>query len=144
MSERHPIVAITGSSGAGTSTVQRTFEEIFRREGFTAAIVEGDSFHAYDRKTMNEKLAACERGSGSELSHFGPEANLFGELEDLFRAYGESGSGKRRKYLHDADEAEHYKQEPGTFTPWEDIAGRHRPAVLRGPARRRAAARTST
>ena len=93
MSERHPIVAITGSSGAGTSTVQRTFEEVFRREGVTAAVIEGDSFHAHDRKTMREKLAACEVGSGCQLSHFGPEANLFGELENLFRTYAESGGG---------------------------------------------------
>ena len=121
MSERHPIVAITGSSGAGTSTVQRTFEEIFRRESVTAAVIEGDSFHAYDRKTMREKLAACEVGSGCQLSHFGPEANLFGELENLFRTYAESGGGKRRKYLHSAEEAEHYKQEPGTFTPREEL-----------------------
>ena len=121
MSERHPIVAITGSSGAGTSTVQRTFEEVFRREGVTAAVIEGDSFHAHDRKTMREKLAACEVGSGCQLSHFGPEANLFGELENLFRTYAESGGGKRRKYLHSAEEAEHYKQEPGTFTPREEL-----------------------
>lgn len=121
MSERHPIVAITGSSGAGTSTVQRTFEEIFRREGVTAAVIEGDSFHAYDRKTMREKLAACEVGSGCQLSHFGPEANLFGELENLFRSYAESGSGMRRKYLHSAEEAEHYGQEAGTFTPWDEL-----------------------
>ena len=121
MSERHPIVAITGSSGAGTSTVQRTFEEVFRRESVTAAVIEGDSFHAYDRKTMREKLAACEVGSGCQLSHFGPEANLFGELENLFRTYAESGGGKRRKYLHSAEEAEPYKQEPGTFTPWEEL-----------------------
>ncbi|WP_345794536.1 phosphoribulokinase [Thauera sp. JM12B12] len=121
MSERHPIVAITGSSGAGTSTVQRTFEEIFRREGVTAAVIEGDSFHAYDRKTMREKLAACEVGSGCQLSHFGPEANLFGELENLFRSYAESGSGTRRKYLHSAEEAEHYGQEAGTFTPWDEL-----------------------
>jgi len=121
MSERHPIVAITGSSGAGTSTVQRTFEEIFRREGVTAAVIEGDSFHAYERKTMREKLAACEIDGGCQLSHFGPEANLFGEIENLFRSYGESGGGKRRKYLHSAEEAEPWKQEPGTFTPWEDL-----------------------
>ena len=121
MSERHPIVAITGSSGAGTSTVQRTFEEVFRREGVTAAVIEGDSFHAYDRKTMREKLAAREGSTGCQLSHFGPEANLFGELENLFRSYAESGGGRRRKYLHSLEEAEHYQQPPGTFTPWEEL-----------------------
>ncbi|WP_230971232.1 phosphoribulokinase [Nitrogeniibacter aestuarii] len=122
MSERHPIIAITGSSGAGTSTVQRTFEHIFRREGVTPAIVEGDSFHAFNRVEMREKMAACETaGSDCKLSHFGPEANLFSELENLFRTYGECGEGKRRKYLHNAEEAAPYKQEPGTFTPWEDV-----------------------
>ena len=44
MSERHPIIAITGSSGAGTTSVTRTFENIFRREGVNAAIIEGGGF----------------------------------------------------------------------------------------------------
>jgi phosphoribulokinase len=55
------------------------------------------------------------------FSHFGPDANLFEELEALFREYGESGGGRFRKYLHDHEEAAPYAQEPGTFTPWEDI-----------------------
>ena len=122
MSERHPIVAITGSSGAGTSTVQRTFEQIFRREEVTAAVIEGDSFHAFDRLAMRQKLKDSEAdGRLSHFSHFGAEANLFGELEQLFREYAETGTGRRRKYLHDALEAEPYHQEPGTFTPWEDL-----------------------
>ena len=123
MSERHPIVAITGSSGAGTSTVQRTFEEIFRREGVSAAVIEGDSFHAYDRQAMREKMTEFESGGElSHFSHFGPEANLFEELEQLFRSYAETGRGRRRKYLHNAEEAEPYGQQPGTFTPWEELS----------------------
>lgn len=122
MSIRHPIVAITGSSGAGTSTVQRTFEEIFRRENVQAAVVEGDSFHAYDRVEMRRKLEEAEAdGNLSHFSHFGNAANLFGELERLFRSYAENGTGQRRKYLHNAEEAEPYGQEPGTFTPWEPL-----------------------
>jgi phosphoribulokinase len=122
MSERHPIIAITGSSGAGTSTVQRTFEHIFRREKIDAAIVEGDSFHAYDRNAMRRKMAELEaEGGRSHFSHFGEDANLFGELENLFRSYAETGSGRRRKYLHNHEEAEPYGQEPGTFTPWETL-----------------------
>lgn len=122
MSERHPIVAITGSSGAGTSTVQRTFEEIFRRENVSAAIIEGDSFHAYDRIAMRERLQAAEAGGTlSHFSHFGEEANLFGELEKLFRSYAENGTGQRRKYLHNHEEAEPFGQQPGTFTPWEPL-----------------------
>ena len=121
MSERHPIVAITGSSGAGTSTVQRTFEEIFRRESVTAAVIEGDSFHAYDRKTMREKLAACDVDGNCQLSHFGPEANLLSELESLFRAYGDAATGRRRYYIHNEAEAMRWNLPLGTFTEWEDL-----------------------
>ena len=121
MSKRHPVVAITGSSGAGTTTVTRTFEHIFRREGIRAAIIEGDSFHRFDRKEMKTKMAEAQAAGNGHFSHFGPEANLLVELEALFRTYGETGSGRFRKYLHDAGEAAPYKQEPGTFTPWADL-----------------------
>jgi len=121
MSERHPIIAITGSSGAGTTSVTRTFENIFRREGVRAATIEGDSFHRYDRQEMKLRQAEAEKAGDRNFSHFGPENNLFAELELLFHSYAESGIGKRRKYLHNTEEAAPYKQEPGTFTPWEDL-----------------------
>jgi phosphoribulokinase len=121
MSAKHPIVAITGSSGAGTTSVTRTFENIFRRESVKAAIVEGDSFHRYDRTTMKVAMAEAEAAGNRNFSHFGEDANLFAELEALFRDYGEAGVGQSRKYLHDATEAAPYKQEPGTFTPWETL-----------------------
>ncbi|WP_136419040.1 MULTISPECIES: phosphoribulokinase [Oxalobacteraceae] len=121
MSKKHPIIAITGSSGAGTSTVTKTFEHIFRREGLTAAIVEGDSFHRFDRQTMKVRMAEELAAGNQHFSHFGPQANLFEELEGLFRRYGETGSGMVRKYLHNEEEAAPYHQEPGTFTPWEEI-----------------------
>jgi phosphoribulokinase len=122
MSERHPIIAITGSSGAGTSTVTRTFSNIFRRENVSAAIIEGDSFHRYDRKEMKLRQAEAEKSGNMNFSHFGPDNNLFGELESLFKSYSETGNGKSRKYLHNAEEAAPYGQEPGTFTPWEPLA----------------------
>jgi phosphoribulokinase len=121
MSERHPIIAITGSSGAGTTSVTRTFENIFRREKVSAAIIEGDSFHRFDRKEMKQRQAEAEKQGNKHFSHFGPDNNLFAELELLFRTYSESGTGQRRKYLHDAVEAAPYKQEPGTFTAWEEL-----------------------
>jgi len=121
MSTKHPVVAITGSSGAGTTTVTRTFEHIFRRENIRAAIVEGDSFHRYDRAEMKVKMAEATEAGNHHFSHFGPESNLLAELETLFRTYGQNGGGKVRKYLHDAIEARPYGQEPGTFTPWGDI-----------------------
>ncbi|MBS0325706.1 MAG: phosphoribulokinase [Proteobacteria bacterium] len=121
MSIRHPIIAITGSSGAGTTSVMRTFEQIFRREEVTAAFVEGDSFHRYDRAAMKEKIAEALAGGNHRFSHFGTEANLFDELAELFRTYAETGRGRRRRYLHDATEAQPFGQPPGTFTAWEEM-----------------------
>jgi phosphoribulokinase len=121
MSVKHPIIAITGSSGAGTSTVMQSFQHIFRREKLNAQIVEGDSFHRYDRLAMRAQMKEQEALGNLNFSHFGPEANLLAELEQLFVSYGESGGGQVRKYLHDAAEAEPWQQEPGTFTPWQDI-----------------------
>ena len=126
MSKQHPIVAVTGSSGAGTSTVKRAFEHIFYRDGVTPAIIEGDSFHRYDRAAMREAVAEASQ-RGENLSHFGPASNLFGELESLFKCYSESGTGKKRYYLHSEEEAIEHNDRlstnlgPGQFTPWEDI-----------------------
>lgn len=121
MSAKHPIIAITGSSGAGTTTVTHTFQQIFRREGVKAVIAEGDAFHRYDRAGMRERIAELQVNGEKNFSHFGPEANLFEELEALFRDYSEAGRGRLRKYIHDDDEADAHGQEPGTFTPWMDI-----------------------
>ena len=121
MSERHPIIAITGSSGAGTSSVTKTFENIFRRENVNAALIEGDSFHRFDRKEMKLRATEAEKQGDQHFSHFGEANNLFPEIEALFRDYANTGSGQRRLYLHNAQEAEPYKQEPGTFTPWESL-----------------------
>jgi phosphoribulokinase len=121
MSVKHPIVAITGSSGAGTTTVMSTFTQIFRREGVSAATLEGDSFHRFDRAEMRARMDEEWRRGNQHFSHFGPDANLFEELEALFRGYGDHGGGRIRKYLHDDAEAAPYGQKPGTFTPWEDI-----------------------
>jgi phosphoribulokinase len=122
MSRSHPVIAITGSSGAGTSTVTQTFQHIFRREKINAVIVEGDSFHRYDRAEMREQMKLAEAAGNRHFSHFGPEANLFEKLEQLFRQYGENGGGRFRKYLHNDEEAEPYGQMQGTFTSWQDIA----------------------
>ncbi len=121
MSAKHPIIAITGSSGAGTTTVMRTFQYVFRRENLNAAFIEGDSFHRYDRKEMRVQLAAAAEKGNQNFSHFGADANLLAELEALFKTYGATGGGKVRRYLHDAEEAAPHKQDPGTFTPWADL-----------------------
>jgi phosphoribulokinase len=120
MSKQHPVVAVTGSSGAGTTTVKTAFEHIFRRLGLTAGIIEGDSFHKYNRTEMRAAVAdATQRGEN--ISHFGPEANLLCDLGQLFKQYGETGSGKRRYYVHNEIEAQQFATKAGTFTDWEDL-----------------------
>ncbi len=120
MSKKHPVVAVTGSSGAGTTTVKRAFEHIFYRDGIKAAVVEGDSFHRFTRVEMRQKVA-------EGLSHFGPQANHFDKIAELFKAYGETGRGQKRYYLHSPEEAAEHNarlgcdQKPGEFTPWEEI-----------------------
>jgi phosphoribulokinase len=121
MSVKHPVIAVTGSSGAGTSTVKTSFEHIFHRENVRPAVVEGDSFHRYGREEMKQAIADAEGKGERTVSHFGPRANLFAELEALFRTYGDSGTGKRRYYVHNEEEAARLGHEPGTFTPWEDL-----------------------
>jgi phosphoribulokinase len=123
MSKKHPIIAVTGSSGAGTSTVKVAFEHMFRREGIKPAVIEGDSFHRYSRADMKKAMAEAEKSGNRYFSHFGQEANLFEELAELFRTYGETGHGRKRLYLHNEEEAKPFPGfKPGEFTPWEEIA----------------------
>ena len=124
MSEKHPIIAVTGSSGAGRGSVKDVFEQIFRKTGVLAAFIDGESFHKYSRAEMKDAVAKAAAAGNPHLSHFGPEANSFGELENLYKTYGETGAGRRRFYLHSEADAALFADEglkPGEFTPWEDL-----------------------
>lgn len=121
MSIKHPIVAITGSSGAGTTTVMSSFKHIFRRDGIKAQVLEGDSMHRYDRMAMRAEMKKQMEAGNNNFSHFGPEANLLIELAEIFKTFGATGGGKVRKYIHDASEGAEFKQDPGTFTPLQDM-----------------------
>jgi phosphoribulokinase len=121
MSHKHPIIAITGSSGAGTTTIKSTFEKIFEREKVTAAFIEGDAFHRYDRAGMKAKVAEEDARGNPHFSHFGPEANELEILQSVFEEYGRKGTGKTRHYVHDDKEAKLYGSAPGTFTEWENL-----------------------
>ncbi len=128
MSVKHPVIAVTGSSGAGTTTVKNAFEHIFFREKIKPLVVEGDSFHSLDRAQFKEAMAKAEEEGNHSFSHFGPEANHFDKIAETFKTYGESGKCKRRYYIHsDEEAAEHNARLGGTdytagqFTPWEDI-----------------------
>lgn len=120
MSMKHPIIAVTGSSGSGTTTTSQAVRHIFRHLNVEAAFIEGDSFHRYSRPEMNTVMRQAQE-QGRHISYFGPEANDFASLEQLFREYSATGQGKTRRYLHNFDDAAPYNQAPGTFTPWEKI-----------------------
>lgn len=122
MSKKHPIISVTGSSGAGTTTVKTTFDQIFRREGITAVSIEGDAFHRFNRAAMKRELEARLAAGDATFSHFSYEANELAKLEDVFRSYGATGQGETRHYVHDAAEAERHGVPPGEFTPWKPFA----------------------
>ena len=129
MPRKHPIIAVTGSSGAGTTSVQHAFAEIFRRLHIkNVADVHGDAFFRYNRDDM-EAAIDTSIAEDKPISHFGPEANLFEELQELFRQYSATGSGKIRHYVKDYEDAARLQAPIGEFT-------RLGHTVLRGPARR--------
>lgn len=126
MSKKHPVVVITGSSGAGTSTVKKTLSSIFQRQKINPATIEGDSFHRYNREEML-RLQEQAKSDGEQFSQFGANANQFQRLEQLFKNYGETNCGEQRHYLHNQEEVKHHSRrlntvfEAGQFTPWESL-----------------------
>ncbi|MCB1332504.1 MAG: phosphoribulokinase [Roseivivax sp.] len=118
MSKKHPIISVTGSSGAGTTTVKSTFDQIFRREGIKTVSIEGDAFHRYDRAAMKAELTNRYAAGDMGFSHFSYDANELEKLEEVFRSYGNTGKGETRHYVHDEDEAKRWGSAPGTFTNW--------------------------
>ena len=121
MSAKHPIISITGSSGAGTTSVKRIFELIFRREKIEAAYIEGDAFHRYDRAGMKDKVAAEEQKGNPNFTHFHTDANELDTLQEVFEEYGRKGSGRTRTYIHDEEEEKRLGSPPGTFTDWREF-----------------------
>lgn len=116
MSKRHPIIAVTGSSGAGTSTTGQIFRRMFANENLNAAMISGDSFHRYNREQM-ARLAA--KGQFGKRNHFALAANHIDKLEALLYDYGHTGNGRYRQYVHDEDRAlQAQGHRPGTFTTW--------------------------
>lgn len=121
MSVKHPIISVTGSSGAGTTSVKKTFQRIFTRERITASFIDGDAFHRYNRAEMKKVMSDEAKKGNNHFSHFGLQANLLQELESVFRDFGQTGTGRTRHYVHDEAEEKLYGTPPGTFSKWEDI-----------------------
>ncbi len=121
MSTKHPIISVVGSSGAGTSTVKDTFEKIFQRENVSAAMIEGDAFHRFNRNEMKSELKKRYAEGDQTFSHFSYDANLLETLEKTFKNYAETGNAETRTYVHNNVEAEIYGVEPGNFTEWRGL-----------------------
>ena len=117
MSIKHPIISITGSSGAGTSSVKQTFEQIFRREKVEVAYVEGNSFHRFEREQMKAAMAEAQASGNAHFSHFGPQANLLGELETSVQGIWRDRHGRYRHYVHDENEAAVLARRPAPSRP---------------------------
>jgi len=122
MSKKYPVIAITGSSGSGTSTVRDSFQHIFTRDGIDADIIEGDAFHRYERHEMDEIIKKNRHNSEIDFSHFSPDANLLGDLAKTFHQFGKNGKYKTRHYVHTEEQAIIFKQKTGSMTPWEDAS----------------------
>ena len=122
MSKKYPVIAITGSSGSGTSTVRESFQHIFTRDGIDADIIEGDAFHRYERHEMDELIKKNRHNSEIDFSHFSPDANLLGDLAKTFHQFGKNGKYKTRHYVHTEEQAIIFKQKTGSMTPWKDAS----------------------
>ncbi|HFE39196.1 MAG TPA: phosphoribulokinase [Gammaproteobacteria bacterium] len=120
MSQKHPVIAITGSVGAGTTTVQRIFANIFQRNKINASYVHGNSFRKYPRDEL-ASIFSCAEKNGKPISHFGPEVNLLDRLESLFREYSRSGSGCVREYIETHEQAAKHQLPIGNFSPWTEL-----------------------
>jgi phosphoribulokinase len=123
MSVKHPIISVVGSSGAGTSTVKHTFDQIFRREGIEAVSIEGDAFHRFDRANMKAEMNRQLTAGNHTFSHFSIEANLISDIEGAFTSYAQTGICRSRKYIHTDEEGEKYGVPAGHFTEWADVGG---------------------
>jgi len=120
MSVKHPIIAITGSSGSGSNKIGNIFNHFAWREKVNVLMIDGNSYHCYERDEMEAKVAESIK-SGGHLSHFGPEGNNLDQLHDFLKNYAATGEGQYRRYLHTLNSAREFNQEPGTFTPWKDV-----------------------
>ena len=149
MLQKRPIVAVTGSAGAGLSTVRHAFKTIFRRLGVNAAMAHGDAFRRYTEPEFSAQLAAAH-ARGQKISRFGPECNDFAELENFFKTYSETGSGLLRAFAHNAEHAKALGVPEGEFTDWQPLAagsdllfyeGQHGGVVARTWTRRKVDAR---
>ena len=101
MSRKHPIISITGSSGAGTTSVKRTFEQIFHREKVNAVL---DTLSDREREILVQRfglLDGRERTLEEVGRHFKVTRERVRQIEAkaLRKLKHPSRSDKLRTYL---------------------------------------------
>lgn len=117
MSKQHPVIAVTGASGAGTTAVQQAFKEIFFRQKINAAFVQGDGFLRYS-ETESEKIISQALADEKPVSCYGPELNDFARLESCLQSYSEKGHCTTRARV--TRESQHlHNVSVGEFTQWQ-------------------------
>jgi len=117
MSEHHPIIAVTGASGAGTTVVQQAFKEIFFRQKINAAFIQGDGFLRYC-DIESEKHISQNLAQGRHISCYGPDLNDFDKLQSCFKQYSESGTCDMRHKVSEENQ-KHFDVPVGEFTQWQ-------------------------
>ncbi len=117
MSKQHPIVAVTGACGAGTTVVQQAFKEIFFRQKINAAFVQGDGFLRYNEKE-SKKAIADSLVDGRSISIYGPELNNFSKLESCFKDYSINGQCEIRTKVTEENK-NYFQANVGEFTQWQ-------------------------
>jgi len=84
MSEKHPIISVTGSSASGQTQLLTAFSHLVWRIKARWSIVHGDGFHKYDREAYMLEVEKAHQEKRS-FSHFHPDANLMDRLEGFCR-----------------------------------------------------------
>ncbi len=119
MSKQHPIVAVTGASGAGTTVVKNAFKAIFRRQAINAAYVEGECFFRYSQAEEEKRIRESWQ-TNQPLSIYGPQLNDFYQLQSLLAGYAEQGRGRIRHRLS-AQEAATLGCDVGDFSDYQPL-----------------------
>ena len=133
MSAKHPVIAVTGFSGAGTTTTGVAFRKIFQQLNIRAAELEATASTLHP--AGNGRGDPQGARSGRDISYFGP-----GPTTSACCSRALSSTAKRHRPF--AQVPAHlrrsgaYNPGAGHLHPVGATAGADRRAVLRGAARR--------
>ena len=133
MSVKHPIISVTGSSGAGTTSVKTTFKRIFNRETVNAA--SSMAMHSIAMTAQMKRVMAEEAEREiNHFSHFGPECQPAGGTGRVYSGISAKPEPEKPGTTCTTRKKRTCTARPGTFSAWEDIDPEYRIIVLRRTA----------